>query len=294
MTRKTIEAARDCISRINGLTPPEEQIKEMFSFLSIVERLSKVLDEEGISHLRLEAPGLPEDTAYEKAFKESICMRLNGAGIDEASDHAADRYFEDCPDGYDAAIYFAAVFSVGKILKRDYSYGFIDQALQYLLPDGWRWGEEYRKETEAHKDDENESYRARDYRREFLGDPREELEHRFDDVKICNLIEKDHEAEAIGRRIADRLPGYGDGALQLILKELTHGDLENALYALPEEAENRIMSNLNTNFIPMLKGNCILNKDSVSSSDIREALLKFEEAINAYTGDPALDSEYED
>lgn len=294
MTRKIFEAERDCISKIKDLAPMEAKIKEMFSFLSVVDRLCEICNWEGPSGLKLEAGNLPEATAYEKTFKESIYMWLNGADIDKASDYAADRYFEENPAGYDAAIYFAAVFSVANVLNGELAYGFIDQALQYLLPVGWRWREEDEKESEAHKDDKDWIPLLHSHRKTFLGDPKEEVQHRFDNIKVCSLIStKDQSAEAIGKRIADRLPDYKDGALQLILKELTYPDLEKALYMLPEEAEDRIISNLDSHWIPIIKGDCILNKDSVSSIDIRVALKKLEEAINAYDGDFDLEAEYE-
>ena len=43
----------------------------------------------------------------------------------------------------------------------------------------------------------------------------------------------------------------------------------------------------------MVEGQCILNKDSVNAIDIRVAVKKFEEAIDAYDGDPLLEAEYE-
>ena len=82
------------------------------------------------------------------------------------------------------------------------------------------------------------------------------MRHRFDDIKICRLLtRKDPTSEKIGKRIAERLPKYKDGALQLILKEVTYPDLEKALYALTEEAEDRIISNLSSYCIPIIKGN---------------------------------------
>nr|MCR5739997.1 hypothetical protein [Lachnospiraceae bacterium] len=105
--------------------------------------------------------------------------------------------------------------------------------------------------------------------------------------------DKDLISEVIGKRIADRLPDYKDGALQLILKELTYPDLEKALYVLPEEAEDRVMSNLSDYCIPIIKGNCILNKDSVNPEDIRFAVMRFANAMKAYDGDLALEAGYE-
>ncbi len=297
MTRKTFEAARDCASKIKGLTPTEEKIKEMFSFLSMIDRLAEICEWEGPSGLRLEADDLPENTSYKKAFKESIYMWLNGSGAAEASDHAAERYFSDNPAGYDAAIYFAAVFSVSNILNGELAYGFIDQALQYLLPDGWRWSEEDDKEAEAHKDDKEWFPLLHSHRKAFIGDHGhdDEIQHRLDDIRICYLLtSKDPLSEDTGRRIADRLPDYADGALQLILKELTYTDLEKALYVLPEEAEGRIISNINSRWIPTIKGDCILNKDTVSSIDIRVAVSKLEDAFNAYQGSLDLEAAYED
>ena len=64
MTRKTFDAMRDCTSRIKDIAPEEEQIKEMLSFLSRVDRLSEICDLEGLCGLRLEAENLPENTAY--------------------------------------------------------------------------------------------------------------------------------------------------------------------------------------------------------------------------------------
>ncbi len=294
MTRKTFEAACDCTTKIKGLTPAEEQIKQMFSFLSTIDRLAEICQWEGPSGILLEASGLPESTAYEKAFKESIHMWINGADIEEASDHAADRYFETNPSGYDAAIFFAAVFSVSNVLTGETAYGFIDKALQFLLPDGWRWREEDDKEAEAHKDDKEWFPLLHSHRNTFLGDPKDEVQHRFDDIKVCNLIsEKAKINMTVGKRISDRLPNYKDGALQLILKNMTYHDLENVLYALPEEAEDRVISNLSSYAIPIIKGQCILNKDSVSSIDIQLALIRLEEAINTYNGDPNLEAEYE-
>lgn len=295
MTRMTFEAALDCTSKIKGLVPPEEKIREMLSFLSKVDRLSEICRWEGPSGIKLEAASLPEETAYEKAFKESIRLWIDGAGINAASDHAANRYFEENPSGYDAAIFFAAVFGVGNILKGEHAYGFIDEVLQYLLPDGWRWREEDDRESDEHKDDDDRVPWLHSHRKAFLGDPMEAIQHRFDDVKVCNLItEKDDGIIKIGRRIADMLPGYNDGALQLIMAKLTYHDLEKALYALPEEAEELIMANINPYSIPVIKGNCIMNKDSVSSFDITASLKMFEDAINAYDGDPALEAGYDD
>ncbi len=294
MTRKTFETAHDCAVKIKVLKPAEEKIKEMFSFLSKMDRLSEIC-REGPSGLKLEADSLPENTAYEKAFKESISMWINGSGIDEASDHAADRYFEEKPTGYDAAIFFAAVFSVGSILSGETAYGFIDRALQQLLPDGWRWFEEDEKESEAHKDDKDWSQYMHSHRKEFLGDHYEEVKHRFDDIRICDLlIVNDETAINTGRRIADRLPEYKDGALQKILKELTYPELEKALYVLPEKAGDRIISNLSSFCVPIIKGHCILKKDSVDPGDIRKAVLRLEEAINSFRGDPALEADYAD
>lgn len=293
MTRKTFEAARDCISRIKCLMPTENEVKEMFSFLSMIDRLSAICNWEGPTRIRMEAGNLPGDNAYEKAFKEGIYMWLEGSGIDEASDHVADRYFEENPVGYDAAIFFAAVFGIGKVLKGEASYVYIDKALQYLLPDGWRWFEEDDRESEDHKDDKDWVPLIHSHRAAFFGDQEEDIRHRFDDIMICDLItEKDQASVEIGRRIADRLPEYKDGALQLIMKELTYMDLEKALYVLPEDAENRIMSNLSSYCIPIIKGDCILFKDTVSSTDIRDAVGKFEDAINAYEGDFALEAGY--
>ncbi len=132
MTRKTFEAARDCASKINGIKPSESQIKEMFSFLSMIDRLSGISFWECPSHIMLEAESLPENTDYERIFKESVNMWKNGASVDEASDHAADEYFKTNPSGYNAAMCFAAVFSIANLLKGELSYSFIDQALQYL------------------------------------------------------------------------------------------------------------------------------------------------------------------
>ena len=296
MTRKTFEAARDCAYKIKDLTPPESKIKEMFSFLSLLDRLGKIGEWEGPSGLRLEAEDLPVNTPYEKTFKESIHMWLNGADIDETSDYAAAKYFVDGPTGYDAAIYFAAVFSISGILKGELSYSIIDQALQYLLPDGWRWCEEDEKDEEAHKDDDDWHPFQHSHRKDFIGDHwlNDKIHHRLDDVRICDLLtDKDTLSVATGKRIADRLPNYGNGALQLILKELTYHELEKALYVLPEEAEDRIISNIGLRWIPIIKGNCILNKDSVNTVDIRVAISKLEEAMNAYNGDYALEAEYE-
>ena len=294
MTRKTFKAMRDCAFKIKDMKVKEEQIKEMFSFLSMVDRLSEICEWEGPSGIRLEADGLPENTAYEKAFKESILLWMNGHSADEASDYAAYRYFEEDPSGYNAAIFFAAVFSVGKMLTGDL-FGFIDMALQYLLPDGWRWWEEDEKEAEAHKDDKEWHQFMHSHRKEFLGDPKEEIRHRFDDSKVSSLVsKKDEIAEKAGKRIAERLTGFKDGALQLILKELTYTELERSLYALPEDVEDRIISNIAPYYIPVIKGQCLLNKNAVSSAEIRAAVKKLEEAINAYDGDPALEAEYED
>ena len=133
------------------------------------------------------------------------------------------------------------------------------------------------------------------YREKFLGDPKEEIRHRFDDSKVSSLIsKKDDLAEEAGKRTAERLTGFKDGALQFILKELTYTELERSPYAFPEDAEERIISNIDSYFVPVIKGQCILNKNVVSSAEIRAAVIKLEEAINAYSGDPALGAEYED
>ena len=294
MTRKTFETLRDCASKMKGAAPDEVKIKEMFAFLSKVDRLARICRDEGPTGLRLEADSLAEKTSYERAFKESILMWMQGSSVDESSDHAADRYFEANPSGYDAVIFFAAVFSVAKIVTGEFACGFIDMGLQYMLPDGWRWEEEDEKEEELHKDDENWFQFAHSHRRKFLGDPDEEIRHRFDHIRICDLqLQKDDIAEGVGRKIADRLPEYKDGALQLILKELKYTDLAKSLYVLPKEAEDRIVSNLSSDCIPVIKGYCILNKDSVSATDTIAAICRFEEAINSYNGDPGLEAEYE-
>ena len=295
MTRKTFEAALDCTSKIKGLMPTEEKIKEMLSFLSMIYRLATICDDEGPEGLMVEAELLPENTGYEMIIKECVHMWMSGVGVEGVSDHAANRYFEENPAGYDAAIFFAAVYSVANMLKGESGYGFVDNGLQYLLPDGWRWSEEDDKEEEAHSDEEDWFLRPT-HRDRFLGDTwkmKEELQHRFDDIKVCDLItNKDLTAVRAAERIADRLSDFRDGALQLILKELTYPELEKVLYVLPEKAENRIIDNLSSYCIPIIKGNCILFKDSVSSLDIRLALANFEDAINAYNGDPALEAGY--
>ena len=294
MTRKVFEAARDCTKKIKDITPTDDQIKEMFSFLSKIDRLAEICQHEGPSGLKLESTSLPEKTAYEKIFKDSICMGIAGSDIDEACDLAADRYFAADPKGYESAIYFAAVFSVGNILRDNTSYSFIDHALQFLLPDGWRWREEDEKAEEAHKDDDQWFPLRDSHRFTFLGKADEEIRHRFDDVLICRLMDdKDSIAEMTGQRIADRLPDYKDGALQAILKSLTYPELERVLYVLSEEAEDRIMANICPCSIATIKGQCILYKDSISSIDIRVAVKKLEEAMNAYDGDPNLEAEYE-
>ncbi len=294
MTKKTFRALRDCMTKIKGVTPTDAQIKEMFSLLSKIDRLANICEWEGPLGLRLEARDLPATTAYEKAFRESVLMWMDGASVANPSDHAAEKYFKAAPAGYDAAIFFAAVFSVGNILQGELAYSFIDKALQNLLPDGWRWYEEDKREAEAHKDDPDWYPILHSHRKTFLGDPEDEIRHRFDDIKICTLItKKDPVSVTIGKRIADRLPDYADGALQLILKELTYQELEKVLYILPESAEDRIVSNLSTYSTPIIKGNCIINKDAVSALDIRMAALKLEEAMNAYKGDPALEAAYE-
>lgn len=293
MTRKTFEAARDCTAKIKNLTPTEAQIKEMFTFLSSTDRLAEICQWEGISGLTLEAGNLPETTSYEKAFKESIYMYLEGAGIIEASDHIADKYFIENPAGYDAAIFFAAVYSVSCLLKGELAYSFIDKALQYLLPDGWQWNEEDKKEADAHKDDKSWYSLLHSHRKAFIGEHREESQHRFDEIKICNLItEKDPVSEKIGKRIGEMLSNYKDGALQFIMKKLTYPDIEKALYVLPKETEDRIISNLSPFSITIIKGDCILNKDTISPIDIRNAVKRFEEEINAYDGDRDLEAGY--
>ena len=96
----------------------------------------------------------------------------------------------------------------------------------------------------------------------------------------------------IGKLIADKLADYKDGALQLILVELTYKDLENILYVLPKEAEERIMSNLSPRCITEIKGHCILKKDSISLTEILLALKSFCKAINTYHGNPYLEAGY--
>ena len=222
-------------------------------------------------------------------------MWIGGSGINEASDYAADRYFEENPTGYNAAIFFATVYSVANLLAGESAYSIIDMALQFFLPDGWRWAEEDEKESELHKYDKDWMPLLHSHRKSFLGDPQEERLHRFDDVNLCNLLtQRDDSADMIGRKIADRLPCYKDGALQLILKELTYPDLEKSLYVLPEEAGDRIIANLSSCCVPIIKGQCILNKNSVCLTEVREAIVKFEEAMNAYTGNPDLEAAYED
>ncbi len=97
-----------------------------------------------------------------------------------------------------------------------------------------------------------------------------------------------------GKRIANRLTDYKDGALQLILKELTCTDLVRALYVIPEEGGERILLNISSYSVPIIKGQCILNKDSVSPSEIRESVKKLEESIDDYSGDPKLEAGYKD
>ncbi len=288
MTRKAFKAARDCTSKIRGLTPPQEKIDEMLSLLTRLDRLAEIGEWEGPTGIRVEAAGLPEDTAYEEVFKESIYMWMGGCSVAEAVDHAADRYFLESPDGYDAAIFYAVVFGLGGILTGEFAHGFIDKALQYLLPDGWRWYEEDKKEAAA------DSSLHPNHRIEFLGDNEKEVRHRFDDTRVCELIaDRDAAAEELGIWIADRLRGFKDGALQLILRQLTLQELERALYALPAEAEDRIISNFSSYYIAGIKGSCILNRDTVSPEDILAALMRLEEEIAAYDGDPALEAEYE-
>ena len=93
MTKRTFEALRDCASKMKGAAPEEAKIKEMFAFLSKVDRLARICHDEGAAGLRLEVDSFPEDTDYERAFKESILIRMQGDSVDKASDHAADRYF---------------------------------------------------------------------------------------------------------------------------------------------------------------------------------------------------------
>ncbi len=293
MTKRTFEAAIDSTSKIRDVTPTKEKINEMFSFLARINRLAEICSWEGPSGIMLEVDSFPENTAYEKTFKECLYMWLEGSGIDEVSDHAAERYFSENPLGYDAAIFFAAVFSIGNILIGEHAYGFIDCALQFFLPNGWRWREEDDKEADAHKDDESWFPIMHSHRKEFLGDPDEEIQHRFDDIKVCDLLpEKDDIALKIGKLIADKLADYKDGALQLILVELTYKDLENILYVLPKETEDRIMSNLSPRCATEIKGHCILKKDSISLTEILLALKSFIKAINTYHGNPYLEAGY--
>ena len=295
MTKREFEALRDCASKIKGIAPSEEKIRELFSFLSVVDRIAEIYKLEGASGIELEAPSLPENTSYERAFKESLCMWINGAGYDKATDHAADRYFEENPSGFDAAIFFAAIFSASGIFKEELAFGFIDLGLQHLFPDGWRWFEEDEKEKNAHKDEEGWYSFEHSHRDQFIGKAREGIEHRFDDIKVCSLIPlEDPDIKTAGKRVSEKIAGYGNGALQLIMKQLTYPELERALYALTEKAEDRVISNLSSHFIPIIKGQCILNKDTVGESEIREALAGFEQAIDNYSGDPLLEAEYED
>ena len=294
MTRKVFEAAIDCTTKIKGFNPSEEQIKEMLSIISKADRLFEIGFFEGRFGVMLEAKGLSDLPVYERTLKEGIAMWFEGASIDEASDYAADRYFEEDPAGYDAAVYFAVVFCLGGILKGESSIDYIDGVLQYFLPDGWRWYEEDEKEKKAHEGDKNHAYSFGGHRHLFLGDNKKEIEHRFDDIKICDLItQKDQTVVEMGERIADQLTKYKDGTIQLIMKKLTYQSLAKALYALPPEAEDRIISNLSPETIAIIKTLCILNKDSVSSGYIQDAAKGFEEAINAYDGDPDLEAGYE-
>ncbi len=294
MTRKTLEALRDCTQKTENLTPSEEKIKEMLSFLSMLDRLSEICEHEGPSGLRLEADRLPESTSYEKTLKESIFLWLKGVDVNSACDHAAERYLEDNPQGYDSAMYFAAVYSIGNILYGEMAYGFIDLALQYLLPDGWRWREEDDKERAVHKEEPDWHMSIDGHRKLFIGDHRDEVRHRFDNVMICELIrEKDKTAVEVGLRIAKKLRNLKDGALQLIMKELPYKDIEKALYVLPTEAEDRILSNISRFYISTIKGDCILNKDAVDTLGIRTAVLLLEDAIDSYAGDKNLEAGYE-
>ena len=65
------------------------------------------------------------------------------------------------------------------------------------------------------------------------------------------------------------------------------------LYVLPKETEDRIISNMCTSSICIIKGDCILNKDVVDSKDILTSIMKFEEVIDAYDGDIKLEAEYD-
>ena len=62
---------------------------------------------------------------------------------------------------------------------------------------------------------------------------------------------------------------------------------------LLKDAEDRIVSNLSSDCIPVIKGYCILNKDLVNATDTVAAICRFEEALNSYNGDPGLEAEYE-
>ena len=296
MTRMMIEALSDCTSKISGLTPGEDQIRQMYSVFSLIDRLSEICSNEGPSRIKLEIYNLPETTDYERIFKECLEKWLGGASVKEVTDYATDKYFEAAPAGFNAAIYFASIYGVTSLLKGVSSYDIIDYNLQYLLPEKYRWAGGKDNENDENEDVERwHSLSDIHIEGNKIVDPMDEIRHRFDDVMICDLVaEKDHTSELVGKRIADMIAGFNDGALQLILKELTYPELEKALFAVPKSVEKRIMSNLSSRCIPIIKGDCILEKDSLNWIEVRVAVLQLEEAIKNYKGDPELEAGYED
>ena len=293
MTEKVFEVTRDCIKKLSGVVPSVSEREEMLSFLRLLDRTAEIDDDEGVNGIKIEIGNWPKEKLYEKIFKEAVLKWLSGSSIADACDLAATLYLKADPKGYQAAICFSAVWSIKYILTDDLPYAFIDRIFQYLLPDGYRWEEENEKEKAAHKDDENWYTFMHDHRKELIGEESVEVCHRFDSIKISRLIDVDEMTRSLGKEVSEKLLCFGDGAIRLIMKNMNLHDFENSLFAVTDEAEERIFSNISTNDHAKIKGGCILKKDKLSPSDIRIALTKFKDAITAYDGDPLLEAEYD-
>ena len=206
MTKKAFEVVRDCTAKISDRKPSEEKLSEIFTFLSEIDLMSEIIENERSAGICYAIDSLPEDKPYKKIFKS--CLQQWSGGMDAAyiSDHAADMYMKADPEGYDSLLYFAAVWSIAGILKGEWSFSIIDSALQYRLPDGWRWYEEDYKDEEAHKGDKDWYPFMHSHRKAFLGDSKEKRCHRYDDIKVGSLIsEKEGIAVNKGIRVAEKL-----------------------------------------------------------------------------------------
>lgn len=294
MTEKMFEMTKDCMKKISGVVPSEDKREEMFSLLGQLDRSAEIDSWEGPNGLRIEIDNWPDKSLPERILKETVKKWLSGMTVEEVSDFAADKYMEADPQGYDAAICFAAAWGARSLIIDEHPYSFIDQILQNLLPDGYRWTEEDAKEEESHKDDESWFGFLNGGRKTFIGEVGDEIFYRFDDIKIGSLVDMDDVTESLGRSVSEKLLGFHDGALQEILRKLTYIELENTLFALTREAEDRIFSNIDKYHHSKLKGDCILKKDNMSILDIRVSLNLLQKALDSYDGDPLMEAGYDD